>query len=227
MLVDRLLEMMMRLLAFILVLILVAARSTDANTTATILISLGLFAGAIAGLAWIAKHRESVTNNLATWLGRLPRLNKAQIHSLTDNLLQGLVYAGSTRRLVTGFLISLVMWTCFLGFHYMTIAAPPEPLLFKQTLLIALIVLVVIPPSTPAMIGVYHTIVIGVLVGLRLTDINRAVIYAILLHLPQLAIWLLAGTFAYSQSDVKFNQLLHATKEHAGQLKSDSDIENS
>jgi uncharacterized protein (TIRG00374 family) len=212
MVVDRLLEMMMRVLAFIYVLILLTARFADADASATVLASLGLLALAVAGLAWISKHHETVTDKLARWLSHLPRLNEAQLRKILGNLLQGLAHASSTRHLLVGLLISVATWAFFLSFQYLVFVALPPTLLLEQGLVTTLVVLVVVPPSTPAMIGAYQAIVIGVLLGLRLMDIDRATAYAILLYLPQLMFWLLAGAFALSRTDVKFKELMQATK---------------
>jgi hypothetical protein len=216
MVVDRLLELLMRVLALIMVLVLAAAEGTRVNATTTILQGLGLFAVAVAGLVWLSRHREAVAGKLAGWLGRLPRLNEAQIRATLDNLLQSLAYSGGTRHLVIGFMISVITWSCFLGFQYLVLLGLLPDLFFRQLLLIAGVILMVIPPSTPAMIGVYHSIVIGVLLGLSLLDVNIAVAYAILLHLPQLVFWLVMGAWALSRANLKFSQLVQAIRLYSG-----------
>ena len=81
-------------------------------------------------------------------------------------------------------------------------------------LLTALVVLAIIPPSTTAMVGLYHLIVTAALVGFRLLDMPTATAYAILLHLPQMVFWLLAGMLAYRKTDIEFKQLLEAAREY-------------
>ena len=226
MVVDRLLETLMRLLALIMVLVLATSEGTKVNATPTILKGLGLFAVTVAGLVWLSRHREAVADKLAGWLGHLPRLNEAQIRATLDNLLQALAYSGGTRHLVIGFIISVIMWTCFLGFQYLVLLGLLPDLFFRQIILIAGVILMVVPPSTPAMIGVYHSIVIGVLVGLNLLDINMAVAYAILLHSPQMVFWLLMGGWAMTRTDVKFKQLMQAIRLYSGSQPLKSKPEN-
>jgi uncharacterized protein (TIRG00374 family) len=226
MVVDRLLEMLMRLLALMMVLALATAGAIQVNATTTILKGLGLFVVAVAGLVWISKHREAVAGKLAGWLGRLPRLNEAQLRATLDNLLQGLAYSGGTRHLVIGSMISLIMWTCFLGFQYLVLLGLLPDLFFRQLMLTAGVILMVIPPSTPAMIGVYHSIVIGILLGLNLLDIEVAVAYAVLLNLPQMVFWLLMGAWALARTGVKFNQLVQAIRSYSGSQQLNSKTEN-
>ena len=224
MVVDRLLETMMRVLGFILALVLLASQLANANAYGTILVYLGLLAVAIVGLIWIRNHNELVTDKLSAWLGRLPRLNEAQVRKVVGNFLQGLTYAGSTRHVVVGLLLSITMWAFFLVFQSLVLVAVPPALPATDAVLIALAVLVVIPPSSPAMIGLYQAIVIGLLVGLSLMDINRATAYAILLFLPQLVIWLVLGILALRINHIGFAQLVQAVKTHSDK---DSDTSKS
>ncbi len=215
--VDRLVETMMRVLVFVLAIVLLAAQLANANTYGTILVYLGLFALAIAGLVWIRNRHELVTDKLSAWLGRLPHLDEAQVRKTVGNFLQGLAYAGSTRHLVFGLLISIVMWTFFAVFQYLVLGAVPSARPATDMLLIALVVLIVIPPSSPAMIGLYQAIVVGVLAGLGLMEINGAVSYAILLFLPQMVIWLVLGFVALRINHIGFARLVQLVRDHTNQ----------
>jgi uncharacterized protein (TIRG00374 family) len=225
MVVDRLLESMMRLLGFMLGLVVLAAQLTEANAYGTILAYLGLFALAIAGLVWLRNHHELVTDKLSAWLGRLPWLNEVQVRKTVGKFLQGLAYAGSTHQLTSGLLLSIGMWSFFLVFQYLALVALPPAMPFRDGLLIALVVLVVVPPSTPAMVGLYHAIVVGALVGLGLMNINRAITYAILLHLPQMVIWLILGNWALRVNHIRLRELLHASRARTSQGTEGSEAE--
>ena len=212
--IDRLLETMMRLIATIFLVTLLATGQAEA--TSTILANLGIVILGVSGLVWVTKHQALVVDKLAGWLSRLPRLSEKQIRSTVGPLLQNLAYAGSTSHLLKGLVISLATWTFFLVFQYLALLAlqPPGALIDRQTLLPALVVLILIPPSTTAMIGLYHSIVIGTLAGFQLLDITTATVYAILLHLPQMGFWFLAGGAAINQTDIDFKQLLEAARTH-------------
>jgi hypothetical protein len=214
MVVDRLLETMMRLMATIFLVTLLATRQSEA--TSAILSNFGIIVLSVGGLVWVSKHQDLVVDKLARWMSRLPRLSEAQIRATVGALLKNLAYAGSTSHLIVGLIISLVMWTFFLIFQYLALAAlqPPPTNIDHQILLTALAVLILVPPSTTAMIGLYHSIVIAALVGFRLLDITTATAYAILLHLPQMIFWLLAGTLASSRTDIKLSQLVQTARTH-------------
>lgn len=64
------------------------------------------------------------------------------------------------------------------------------------------------------MLGVYHGMAIGVLVALRLVGSSEATAYSIVLHLPQMVLWLGFGIWSFTRTDLKFSDLLHG----AGQL---------
>ena len=228
MVVDRLLETMMRLLAFIFLLTLLATRRADAILS--ILTNVGLIAISVGVLVWVSKHQETVTDHLARWLAPLPWFNEAQLRKTTGALLENLSYAGSARHLMVGLLISMVTWLFFLAFQVLTLVAihPPAGTIDHQILITALAVLILIPPSSSTMIGLYHSVVIGALVGFRLLDISTATAYAILLHLPQMVFWLLAGTWALTQTEIQFSRLRQAVRAHTSRTQEtgNADIQN-
>ena len=212
MVIDRLLETMMRLITTIFLVTLLATGYAEA--TSAILTNLGIVALGVSGLVWVTKHQALVIDKLAHWLSHLPRLNEEQIRNTMGALLQNLAYAGSTSHLLKGLAISIAMWTFFLVFQYLALLAlqPAGAPIDRQTLIAAVGVLILIPPSTTAMIGLYHSVVIGALVGFQLLDITTATAYAIVLHLPQMAFWFLAGGLAINQTNIDLKKLLEAAK---------------
>lgn len=106
MVIDRVLETTMRLIAFILILSLLAIRQSKA--TSAIVSYLTIVVLAVSLLAWVSKHQQLVIDKLVRWLSRLPRLSEERIRSTVGALLQNLASAGSTSRLITGLIISIV-----------------------------------------------------------------------------------------------------------------------
>ena len=210
----------MRLVALIFLLTLLATRRAD--VTSTILSNGGIIVVFIGALVWVTKHQETVVDHVARWLAHLPWFTEAQVRKTAGAWLKNLSYAGSVRHLVVGLLISIVTWLFFLAFQYLTLVAidPPRATIDHQILITALGVLILIPPSSTAMIGLYHSVVIGALVGFRLLDVSTATAYAILLHLPQMVFWLLAGMWALNQTNIEFSRLKQAAQAHSKRTKS-------
>jgi hypothetical protein len=211
-LIERLLEQVMRLSAGILVIILVSAMRASPNITigGSVLLLIIMF-GAIA---WVVKHPERVINGMTATLGRLRYLSEERVRNLTSSALQGLENINSARRVAVGLLLSYAAWTCFLIFQYLVLAALPLNLPVQQMWLIAAVVLTIMPPSINVMLVVYHLVVLFLLTSLRLTDSTTAVTYAIILHLIQMVCWIVLGSWSMRQVNLSLSQLVQAVREY-------------
>ena len=151
-LIERLLEQVMRLSAVILVLFLLSSKQVQPaiSVGGTAVLVNALF-GAIF---WTVRHRKQVIEVLAARLSRWGYANEAQIRSTAAAMLQSLDAVSSTRRLIISLLLSLAAWVSFYAFYYLVLAALPLPLATNQRLLTAAAVLVVMPPSINVMLVV-------------------------------------------------------------------------
>ena len=218
MIIERLLELILRVLAL---LALIALRTTNVEDGLWSIISTTLYIVlAFIGLALVLKYPQQVIDKVSEWVGKLvPRLSEEKVRSTLANLLQGLEEVSSTRQLITGVLIGVVMWGFFLAFQTLAAIAMLPELPIVDAVAMGLAVLTVIPPSTPAMFGIYQAAAIGALVVFGLGNTTIATSYSILLYLPQLVCWLILGSWAQHRTHLRLRDLWSAVKEHrdAGQ----------
>jgi hypothetical protein len=221
MVVERLMEVTMRLLTLIVLLTMFAAKQT--NALLAILLGAIMIVATLAVIAWLLKNREAVVARLVSWGSRLPYLSVDQIESNLDELMEGLDEASSRGRMAISLLISVVMWwVFFLAFHYLILSSIPTLFVsWQDTMAMALAVLVIVPPSTLPMPGVYHGMVIAVLVATRLAGSSEATAYSIVLHLPQMILWIGFGIWSLLRTDLKLGDLLHGARQLADQKPSE------
>jgi len=68
-------------------------------------------------------------------------------------------------------------------------------------------VLAILPPSTPAMIGVYQGIIVAILLPFGFIDVNTATAYGLLIFGAQLVVWVILGILGLRRSDIKISKL--------------------
>ena len=211
-LIERLLEQVMRFSAGILVGAIVARMQTNTEVAVgggglLLLIMFGT-------IFFVTSHPDQVVNSLAPRLGRVRYFDEAQVRSTAASMLQGLQAIKSAGRLIVSLLLSYAAWAGFLMFQYLVLASLPLDLPANQMLLIAAVVLTVMPPSINVMLIVYQVVVTLLLTTFRLTDTTTALTYAIILHLIQMICWLLLGGWSVRQSDLSFSQLTQVVRKY-------------
>ncbi len=211
-LIERLMEQVMRVSAGILVAALVARMQT--NTEVAVGGGGFLLLVMFGAIFVVTRHPDQVVNRIAPRLGRVRYFNEEQVRSTATSMLQGLQAINSAVRLIVSLLLSYAAWTSFLIFQYLVLAALPLDLPADQMLLIAAVVLAVMPPSINVMLIVYQVVVTILLVTFRLTDTTTALTYAITLHLIQMICWLVLGSWSVRQTDLSFSQLVQAVRKH-------------
>lgn len=68
-------------------------------------------------------------------------------------------------------------------------------------------ILAILPPSTPAMIGVYQGVIVAILLPFGYFDVNTATAYALLVVGAQLVVWIVLGVLGLRRTDFKISQL--------------------
>ena len=211
-LIERLMEQVMRVSAGILVAALVARMQTNTN------VAVGgggfLLVVMFGAIFLVMRHPDQVVNSVAPRLGRVRYFSEEQVRTTATSMLQGLEAISSAGRLIVSLLLSYATWSCFLIFQYLVLAALPLDMPADQMLLIAAVVLTVMPPSINVMLIVYQIVVILVLVSFQLTDTTTALTYAITLHLIQMICWIVLGSWSVRQTDLSFSQLIQAVRKY-------------
>lgn len=77
----------------------------------------------------------------------------------------------------------------------------------RQIVAMSATVLAILPPSTPAMIGVYQGIIVAILLPFGFFDVNTATAYALLMFGAQLVVWSILGIWGLRRTDIKISKL--------------------
>lgn len=170
-----------------------------------VLIGVGIV-GLLFGLIFaVSNYGEQVEPKLAMGLQSLPLVDKRRARGISSTIVEGLAGAGSPRRFGVALLFSLVYWLFGLSFYCFTLRAFELDI---PMFLVALTALVIAPPFSPMMPGVFHGLLIATLIGLHLLDSEIATAYAVLLHAIQMLLLLLLGAWGLKRMDVSVGELL-------------------
>ena len=104
------------------------------------------------------------------------------------------------------------MWSLFVVFLYLSWIALPVNLTPREMLGLAVASLVFVPPSAPAMIGVYQGVLVGSLLVLRITDATTLTAYSILIFTIQVSFWVSMGVWALFRTDLRLRELINQTR---------------
>ena len=142
-LIDRLMVLIMRLLALALTILLVS----EASLSLGVILGGVLIVFALFGLTiWLARHTSSFLPRLTKIAARLPNMSEERLQRSMSHLQHGLTQVESTRKLVVAQLISLVMWTFFLLFYALGFPALGLGVNNLEAFTMAAAALVVLPP---------------------------------------------------------------------------------
>ena len=197
MLIERSLEQVMRVLAFLLALLTGYVISFK---TGSMLVNAGLIMVFLALMVWVIRNAETIVEKIRKLLHRFPRLDQRQIEQALTDLANGLRMAGGTRQLTFGWLMSFAIWAGFFVFAYLVLLGLNIHLPIEQMVAIALLTLAVAPPSAPGTPGLYQASIVGGLSLVAGFDAALITAYAIMIHILQiiplffLGIWGALGT---------------------------------
>ena len=208
--VDRLLDIAMRVISLVLVTILATSR---ALTFVTLLLTVAIIALLLGAIILLAHNGDAIASRISSWLSRSKRVRGQRVKRFLTGLVQGLTSIGSTKRLIVALLISIIMWILFLGFQYLGWEALGVKLNPEDMLVLSLAVLVVAPPSSPAMPGVYQGVVIASLLLANLVNGETATAYAILTWVVMLVCLLVLGVWGVTRTDLRLKHLASQTQD--------------
>jgi hypothetical protein len=211
--VELLLGTLLRLVGFALAVALLAADLRDAEQP--LLIGVGLVVVLLALLFWSVGHAKQIQPRLAGGLRRVPRVDEGRADRISSRLVGGLESAGSPRRFGVALLMTLAFWLCGFVFYFLAARAfeidVPIPYL-----LVALVTLVVAPPSSPLMPGIFHGLVVAPVVAFKLLSVEAATAYAVLVHAIQMVCLITLGFWGLSQMGISLSELLAEMRKRVG-----------
>lgn len=113
----------------------------------------------------------------------------------------------ATRGFATAVIYSLGMWGFFLLFYASGFQSLGQDLGARQILSMSAVVLAILPPSAPAMIGIYQGAIVAILLPFGYFDVNIATAYALLVFGAQLMVWIILGIWGLKRTELKISNL--------------------
>jgi uncharacterized protein (TIRG00374 family) len=197
MLVERSLEQVMRVLAFLIALL---TGYVVVINSSSILVNAGLIIGFLIIMALLLRNAERFVSRIQSQLGRFPRIDKPRIEKVLSDMETGLKLAGGPRQLTIGWLMSFAIWGSFFVFVYLVLVGLNITMPIPQMIAISMLTLAVAPPSAPGTPGLYQATIVGALSLIAGLDLALMTTYAIMIHILQvlplllLGLWGLMGT---------------------------------
>jgi uncharacterized membrane protein YbhN (UPF0104 family) len=145
-------------------------------------------------------------------LGGFERIDEERILAPLTRLGEGLKTVGSSRRMLIALMMSLLMWGLFWIYHTVMFSALDFGLNTEEMLALAAAIMVVLPPSTPAMIGVYQGIMVALLVPFQVASTSEVTAYAILVFLVMMVLWTILGIWGLRRTRLNIREIVKFDK---------------
>ena len=205
MLVERSLEQVMRVLAF---LIAILTGYVLAINSSSILVNAGLIVGFLIMMALLLRNAERFVSWIKSQLRRFPRLDQPRVENVLNDMQTGLKLAGGPKQLTIGWLMSFAIWGAFFIFAYLVLVGLNINLPVPQLLAISMVTLAVAPPSAPGTPGLYQATIVGALSLIAGLDLALMTTYAIMIHILQVLPLLILGFWGLMGTNLSLRGLL-------------------
>ena len=203
--VERWLELIMRVLALGAAIALGAGLALTAGRAAGFIF---LIVGSMVVMLLMVKFETKIIASWPRHLARLPGVTEDKAAEQLTNLLGGLSSVASVRRLGVAILLSVITWTVFFGFHFLTLQSLGFlNLPVERAVAIALGSLALAAPTSASRPGSYGN---AIVIPLTVAGFEAAALaaYAIMLHLPQIAVLIGLGAWAMlGSNDIDLQEL--------------------
>ncbi len=209
MMAERLLELVMRFVFLVIAGVLISvSKVTSGWIILWVLVLLGVFYLVIR----FGSHADEYLPRLSHWLGRFERIDEERIHTPLVRLGVGLKTVGSSKRMIISLMMSLLMWSLFWVYHALMFESLDFGLNTEEMLAMAAAIMVVLPPSTPAMIGVYQGVMVALLVPFGVADTSTVTAYAILVFLVMMVLWTILGIWGLRRTRLNVREIVNFDK---------------
>jgi uncharacterized protein (TIRG00374 family) len=205
MLVERSLEQVMRVLAFLIALL---TGYVVAVNSSSIIVNLGLIIGFLVLMALLLRNAERFVSWIQSQLGRYPRVDKPRVEKVLTDMKTGLKLAGGPKQLAIGWLMSFAIWGAFFGFVYLVLVGLNFTMPVPQMIAISMLTLAVAPPSAPGTPGLYQATIVGALSLIAGLDLALMTTYAIMIHILQVLPLLVLGFWGLMGTNLSLRGLL-------------------
>lgn len=206
MLVERSLEQVMRVLAFLIALL---TGYVVAINSGSIALNAGLIVGFLILMALLLRNAERFISWVQTQLARFQRLDQPRVEKILTDMTIGLKMAGGPKQLTVGWMMSFAIWGAFFGFVYLVLVGLNINLPIPQMIAISMLTLAVAPPSAPGTPGLYQATIVGALSLIAGLDLALMTTYAIMIHILQVIPLLFLGFWGLMGTNLSLRGLLH------------------
>jgi uncharacterized protein (TIRG00374 family) len=190
----------------------------------TLLIGAGAVILLVAALFLLVSQRERIAPPLARALARVPRVGEERAERASSAVVDLLKGTGTPKDFGVALLISIAYWVCALIFYYLALlglgAESRVPLL-----LVALGALFLVPPASPMMPGLFHSVLIAPLVAVRWLSSEAATAYAVVLHAMMMVVLIVLGAWGLSRMDLNLGELVAEVRQFAQRGGEDPEAE--
>jgi Lysylphosphatidylglycerol synthase TM region len=214
MILDFLLNLFMRILAGIVILMIPAPHRPHIK-----LLSSGMIFIALTGvLIWFYNHPGQVRVLVKAVLSKVPFVKKENAARYAEDLAVSL-QAIRLSQLAFAWALSLLIWILFAAFFYEGLAIFNINLPISQMLVVALLALVIAPPSTPIMI-IFQQILVSIgLLALKILDLETVIVYAFILQGIQVLYWIFPAAWAMVTTNATFAKLAASAQDYLPSLR--------
>ena len=203
--VEVLTGWLVRSLGVVFAIVLVAADSGDAQRP--LILSLVSVGGLFLLLFSLAMHAEEIRPYLANLFGRVPRVSADRADQMATGTTHTLEHIASIRRFGIALFLTILVWVFALLFYLYAFESMNIEIA-KPHLFVALAAMIVAPPTSPMMIGVFHGTVIAVVGTLALLDTNDAAAYAMTIHASQMLLLVILGIVGMRRLNLQFREIV-------------------
>lgn len=201
--VERWLETTLRLAALGGAFVYSAGAAVSGLTVAG---SLAFLSSSFLFMIWLVQRRETALRVIPRWLARLPRVEEEHTRRWLEQLIDGLSGVSSPQRLLTALVYSVITWTFFWGFHYLSLRALRPELPVEMLLGISLGSLALVPPSATTLPGVFQ---VSMVAPLLLMGYNASLLtsYALVLNTITMLVVVALGLWGMLSAGLTLRQL--------------------
>lgn len=187
----------------------------------TLLIGAGAVILLVAGLFFLVSRREKIAPKLAHALERVPRVDEERAERASSVAIDMLASTGTPRQFAVALAISLAYWVCALAFYYLALRAlGPETRV--PLLVVALGALFLVPPASPMMPGLFHSVLIAPLVALKWLDAASATAYAVVLHAIMMVTLIVLGAWGLNRLDLNMGEMFAEMRQYVSRGEADA-----
>jgi uncharacterized protein (TIRG00374 family) len=216
------LDWVMKFIGLLIAILLTVSSSTSGDIVWFIGILIAIIFG---GIVLLVANADKVVAKIAPWLARLPFITQEQSESIMAGLAEGLQGIGSTRRFLTAWLWSIVIWICGISFYYLGLLALGISLPVEEMLASVMVASIAVNPFSAYLPGMYQVLLGGAVYLVTRYDVDALTAFSIVVYAVQLVIWVVFGTWGMRKQNIKLSDVREEVSKMLHQMRDEGDDE--